>query len=143
MEKLVGSDPYAERMFDIFDGRVGTCPTPEQRLQLEADAQKRYDKLIPPGFADVKEKGIPDSYGDCIAWIQLMEIAKNENKGIILVIDDVKEDWWLLERKRTLGPRPELLEEFTRMTEQLFYMYNSESFLQAAKEFASAEIADD
>jgi hypothetical protein len=143
MEKLVGADPYAERMFDIFDGRVGKCPTAEERSQMEAEAQKRYDNQIPPGFADVKDKGVPDCYGDCIAWLQLMEIAKAEKKGVILVIDDVKEDWWLLERKRTLGPRPELLEEFTRVAEQRFYMYNSESFLRAAKEFASAEIGDD
>jgi hypothetical protein len=110
---------------------------------LESAAQKRYDKLIPPGFADVKEKGVPDAYGDCIAWLQLMQISNAEQKGVILVIDDEKDDWWLLERRRTLGPRPELLEEFGRITRQQFYMYNSESFLRAAKEFTSAEILDD
>jgi hypothetical protein len=143
MEKLVGADPYAERMFDIFDGRVGKCPTDEERSRMEADAQKRYDRMVPPGFADIKEKGIPGCYGDCIAWLQLIEIAKAAGKGIILVIDDDKEDWWLFERKRTLGPRPELLEEFARVAGQQFYMYNSESFLRAAKEFAAAEIDDD
>lgn len=143
MEKLVGSDPHAERMFGIFDGRITKCPTNEERSQAEAKAQERYNKLIPPGFADVKEKGIPGSYGDCIAWFQLMGIAKDEQKGIILVVDDAKEDWWLLEHKRILGPRPELIEEFTRVTGQQFYMYNSESFLRAAKELAQEEIADD
>jgi len=143
MEKLVGADPYADRMFDIFEGKVGRCPTSEERSKMEAEAQARYDKLVPPGFADAKEKGFPDACGDYIAWQQLMEIANEAKKGFILVIDDVKEDWWLLERGRTLGPRPELLEEFTRVTEQKFYMYNSENFLRAAKEFTSAEIRDD
>jgi hypothetical protein len=143
MEKLVGSDPYADRIFDIFEGKVGTCPTSEERLRLETEAQARYDKLTPPGFADIKEKGAPDGYGDCIAWQQLMEIAAKEKKGAILVTDDVKEDWWLLERGRTLGPRPELLEEFTRVTEQRFYMYTSENFLRAAREFTSDEIRED
>lgn len=143
IEKLIGDDPYVDRMFQIFDGRIGDCPTPEQRSQLEADARQRYEKSIPPGFADLKDKGFPNACADYVAWHQLMEIAKKEKKGIILVIDDVKEDWWLLERGRTLGPRPELLEEFTRLTERQFYMYNSENFLRAAKEFAFAEIRDD
>jgi hypothetical protein len=143
IEKLIGSDPYAEKMFGAFEGRVGKCPTSEELSQMETTAQKRYDKLVPPGFADVKEKGIPSAYGDCIAWLQLMEIANVEQKGVILVIDDEKDDWWLLERRRTLGPRPELLEEFGRVTKQQFYMYNSENFLRAAKEFTSAEIRDD
>jgi hypothetical protein len=143
IEKLIGSDPYAEKMFGAFEGRVSKCPTPEELLELEATAQKRYDKLVPPGFADLKDKDVPRAYGDCIAWLQLMEIASAEKKGVILVIDDEKEDWWLLERRRTLGPRPELLEEFGRITKQQFYMYNSENFLRAAKEFMSAEIRDD
>ena len=143
MEKLVSSDPYADRMFTIFDGRVGKCPTPEELLEMEAEAQRRFDKTIPPGYADVKEKGVPQACGDYIGWRQLMEIAKLENKGVILVTDDVKEDWWLLERGRTLGPRPELLEEFSRVTGQRFYMYNSDNFLRAAKEFTSIEIRED
>jgi hypothetical protein len=146
MEKLVGADPYADRMFEIFEGRVGRCPTLEERSQMEADAQARYANPdpIPPGFADVKEKGFPDACGDCIAWLQLMEIAKEEKKGVILVIDDAKEDWWLVAKSYKLGlPRPELREEFTRVTGQRFYMYNSESFLRAAKEFTPTEIRDD
>jgi hypothetical protein len=143
MERLIGSDPYADRMFDIFDGKVGKCPTADERLQMETEAKKRYEELRPPGFADVKEKEYPDACGDYIAWHQLMEIAREEKLGVILVIDDVKEDWWLLERSRTVGPRPELLEEFMRFTGQRFYMYNSENFLRAAKEFTAADIRDD
>jgi hypothetical protein len=143
MEKLVGSDPYADRMFDIFEGRVGKAPTTEALCELEAIAQTRYGKLIPPGFADLKEKGSPAASGDFIAWHQLMEIAKEEEKGVILVTDDMKEDWWLLEGSRTVGPLPHLIEEFTRITNQRFYMYNSETFLRAAREFAAADIRDD
>jgi PIN like domain len=143
MEKLVGSDPYADRMFDIFEDRVGKAPTTEALGELEATAQTRYGKLIPPGFADVKEKGLPAACGDFIVWHQLMEIAKEEEKGVILVTDDLKEDWWLLEGSRTVGPLPDLIEEFTRVTNQHFYMYNSETFLRAAREFAAADIRDD
>lgn len=143
MEKLVGNDPYAEKMFGVFEDRVGKRPTNEELLELEAQAKARYDQKIPPGFADLKEKDPPEAYGDCIAWHQLMEIAKAEQKDFILVTDDFKEDWWLIERGRTIGPRPELLEEFARVTQQKLYVYNSENFLLAAKEFTSADIRDD
>jgi hypothetical protein len=145
IEKLIGSDIYAEKMFVAFEGKVSQCPTDEELARLHALAQERYDKQVPPGFADVKEKGVPAAFGDCVAWHQLMEVAKAEGRGVLLVIDDGKEDWWLMEArtKRMLGPRPELLAEFTRVTKQQFYMYNSESFLRAAKEFMEAEILDD
>lgn len=143
MEKLIGSDPYAERIFDVFEGKVGKCPSREELTELRAEAQRRYDQGIPPGFADVKDKGIPDAYGDCIAWMQLIQIAKAENKGAILVIDDFKEDWWLVQPSgRTIGPRPELLEEFGHVTNQRFYMYTSESFLRAAEQFTDAKIRE-
>jgi PIN like domain len=142
MEKLVGNDPYAEKLFKVFEGRVGKTPTKEELAQLEKEAEQRFANQIPPGFADVKEKG-KAAAGDYIGWKQLMEISKAESKGIILVTDDVKEDWWLVERERYLGPLPRLLEEFFEVTQQPFYMYTSESFLRYAKEYTEAEIGDE
>jgi hypothetical protein len=112
-------------------------------VRLHTAAQDRYDRRVPPGYSDVKAKGMPEACGDFIAWSQLMEISHRENKGMILVLDDLKEDWWHIERERTIGPRPELLEEFTRVTQQHIYLYNSENFLRAAKEFKVAEINEE
>ena len=103
MEKLVGSDTYLDRILTVFEGRIGKAPTPEDLANLEKEAKDRFDKNIPPGFADVK-KGMPEAAGDYVAWKQLMEIAREERKGIILVIDDNKEDWWRIEGDRTVGP---------------------------------------
>jgi hypothetical protein len=143
MEKLVGSDPFLARILTVFEGRVSPEPSSEQLMQMEADAQERYEKRIPPGFADIKSKDMPGACGDYIAWRQLMEISRTEGKDIILAIDDLKEDWWFIERGRTVGPRPELLEEFNRVTERRVYIYNSENFLRAAKRFIAADIRDD
>jgi hypothetical protein len=142
MERLVGHDPYAEKLFSIFEGRVGKCPSTEELVKLEDEAQQRFSKLTPPGFADVKEKAAAAA-GDYIGWAQLMDISKSEGKGMILVTDDFKEDWWLVERERNLGPRPELLEEFFQVTKQPFFMYSSESFLRYAKEFMASQIRDE
>lgn len=142
VEKLIAFDPFAEKLFRVMEGKIGSAPTPDQLAALETTAKERYEKQKPPGFADLKQKEPPHAYGDCIAWLQLMEIAKKEKKGVILVIDDAKDDWWLIEHRRTIGPRPELLEEFVRVTQQRFYMFNSESFLRNAKQFAEADIGE-
>jgi hypothetical protein len=143
MEKWIGSDPFLEKNLTVFEGKVGKCPTEARLAELCSEAQERYDRLVPPGFADMKVKEKPDMYGDYIAWREIMDISAEEKSDIILVIDDAKEDWWLLERGRTLGPRPELLEEFARVTGQRFWMYTSESFMRAAKQYASANIGEE
>jgi hypothetical protein len=140
IEKYISADPYLERILGIFDGRVGGEPTAEELAHLQTEAQERFKNKVPPGYADA---GKPNGggAGDYVAWHQLMAIAKTEKKGIILVIDDFKEDWWQMEKERTIGPRPELLIEFSRITQQWVYLYTSESFLRAAKEFG-ADIKD-
>jgi hypothetical protein len=143
IEKLIGSDPYAEKLLSVFDGKIGACPTEEELSHLHLEAKARYEKKTPPGFSDLKRKEVPDAYGDYIAWHQLMQIAKAEKQDFILVVDDLKDDWWYIERERTVGPRPELLAEFAHETEQRVYMYTSESFLRAAREFTSADIGDE
>ena len=61
---------------------------------LYDQARRRYAARIPPGFADHKEKGEPDSFGDYIGWVQLLDYAKESKKPAILITDDSKEDWW-------------------------------------------------
>jgi hypothetical protein len=111
LEKMISSDEYADVLLSTFDGRVGPPPTDEELPKLHAEAKDRFAVEMPPGYKDLKVKAVPDAYGDYIAWNQLMALASKENRGVILVIDDVKEDWWQIQGERTIGPRPELLEE--------------------------------
>ena len=143
MEKWLGLDPYAERLFKAFENRIGKRPSEEELVELHRKAEDRYKRQIPPGFVDRKDKDAENSYGDYVGWNQLMQIAKAEEKSIILVIDDLKEDWWYTVGDRQPGPRPELLEEFEQETKQELYMYTSENFLRAARDFTSADIRDD
>lgn len=142
MEELINTDPYAERISNIFDGRVGPAPSEEKIREIHAEAKRRYDKKIPPGYEDLKEKGEPAAFGDYTGWIQLIELAKVEDSGIIFVCDDTKEDWWHIEKERTVGPRYELTAEFTKAVEKPFYMYSSDSFLRYAKEYLDEKIAE-
>jgi len=142
MEKLIGSDDYCERLLKVFEGKVGAKPSSESLEQMHKEAKERYEKQIPPGYLDLKKKDVPDAYGDYIAWQQLIHIAQSEKKGLVLVTDDFKGDWWYLEGDRELGPRPELLEEFATQCGQDFCLYTSENFLRSAKKFMAADIRD-
>ncbi len=142
MEKLIGNDPYCDRILQIFEGRIGPEPMAEDLARFHSEGAERYSNLVPPGFADLAKKGTPAAYGDYIAWCQIIQIGKLEKKPIILVTDDVKDDWWQIEKERTVGPLPQLIEEFSRNVQQPFYMYNSESFLRQAQEHFGAEIKE-
>jgi hypothetical protein len=142
MEKLVAIDPYADKILAVFDGKLGPAPSSGELEKAHETAKERYEKNLPPGYTDLKDKAVPEAYGDCIGWLQLIEIAKKENKGFLLITDDLKEDWWHIERERTIGPRPELLAEFAALTGQKLWIYSSVNFLRAAKDFMGAEIGD-
>ncbi len=140
MESLISRDAYADRVCEIFKDKVGKAPSESELQQLHQEAKSRYDKAIPPGYADLKEKGEPDAFADYIGWCQIIEIAKAEEKPVIHITDDTKEDWWYIERERTVGPRPELIAEFQRDAQQMFFMYSSYSFLKAASKYLDQRI---
>jgi PIN like domain len=142
IEKLIGSDPYADQILAAFEGRVGNAPSSDELAELHAKAKERFEKSIPPGFADLKEKGPVDSCGDFIGWHQIIKIAESEQKGVVLVVDDLKEDWWQISGSHTIGPRPELVEEFGNITHQRIWMYTSENFLRATKKYLDTDIAE-
>jgi hypothetical protein len=141
IELMVTADDSADVLLAAFESRIGPRPSAAELSQFHSDAAARFAVSTPPGYKD-SEKGIPDAYGDYIGWRQLMSIAASEKKDFILVTDDVKEDWWQVEQERRIGPRPELLEEFYRETSQRIWLYTSESFLIAAKNYDSSAVDD-
>lgn len=134
MQGLIGNDPKLTRILSVFEGRVGPAPTEDQLNKLHQDAKARFDNCVPPGYEDLSEKKPPDAYGDYVGWAQIMEFAKTQGRGVILVIDDFKPDWWLIEKERTVGPRPEIVAEFNSVVGKSFSMYTSENFLRAVND---------
>ncbi|MGA2514791.1 MAG: PIN-like domain-containing protein [Candidatus Limnocylindrales bacterium] len=142
-------DPIWLLLTDLFDGRVGD-PYPPADLQKHLEGGKtRYAKRIPPGHADSAKPG-DDAYGDWILWRQLLDHALAQTKPVLLVTDDRKDDWWLRVNDRTVGPRPELIEEMAREAGQAFYLYQPEQFLavfdasgEAIKEAAALSPIDE
>lgn len=148
-------DSVRDVIDNVFENRVG----PEFE-QAELDAiyelgKTRYEKKIPPGYMDEKEKKdvvyrfndkkYVAMYGDLILWKQIILKVKNDNiKKVVFVTGDVKDDWWYSIDKKTIGPQEELQTEFYRETEaEQFKMYTPDEFLTDAKKYIDAEISQE
>lgn len=128
-----------ERVTKLLEGRVGPRPSEERLTAIRREGEVRYPKKIPPGFEDAKKGGetgkggeAGDKHGDLIIWKDMLDKAKAEGKPMILITDDVKEDWWHIHKGRRLGPHPALIEEFLQVTGQSFHIYDLPQFLKFA-----------
>jgi predicted nucleic acid-binding protein len=131
---LIKEDPIREKISILLKGKIGQKFSDEQLEETYKKGRKRYDEKVPPGFRD-QEKGGNSQYGDLVLWFEIIEKAKQTNKPVILVIDDNKEDWWTILQKETIGPRPELIQEFFSEANSQFYMYKPEQFMHYAGEY--------
>ncbi|MBR8836263.1 MAG: DUF4935 domain-containing protein [Stigonema ocellatum SAG 48.90 = DSM 106950] len=130
-------DELREILSDLFSGKVGQPYSEEELENIYHKAEKRFSYKKPPGYKDA-HKPIPKNYGDVVLWFQLIDYARFQQKPLIFVTDDSKEDWWLKYQGETLEPRPDLIQEILSEvggeTFQ-FYMYHSDQFLDYAEKF--------
>jgi len=130
-------DDILKKVVILFEGKTGAPYDDSKVLDLKAQAEKRFAKRIPPGFADHKKKtsDVDDNnaYGDFFTWCQIIDYAKLQSSNIILVTNDQKEDWWQIAHGETIGPRVELRKEFVESTGKQFHMYSMNQFLELYK----------
>lgn len=144
-------DAIGEEICRLLENKVGKPPADQHALDaLVVDGQERFDKKIPPGFGDEKNKGDDTfrdrgiiylrKFGDLILWRQLMDHAKANNlTKVVLVTGDKKPDWWWLDDHKTLGPLPELVQEIKINSQvELFWMYSADQFLKFAETYLKA-----
>jgi len=130
---LSTEDVFQDKIIEILNGRIGN-PYPK-KLDIYKLVEERFKYLIPPGYEDAKTKGVPERYGDAILWLQLIDYATSDKKPIIFVTDDDKEDWWLKSNRKTISPRPELVQEMLTEAGVQFHMYSADQFLDYAQKF--------
>lgn len=128
---LVQGDTILERITDLLGNHVGDPPSEEEYVGMLKLAETRITKHIPPGYKDAKKDG-PRKCGDGVMWLEILAFAKQTKVDVILVTDDSKEDWWLGEAGKTLGPRPELVREFREQASRDFHMYDPTRFITFA-----------
>lgn len=128
-----------------FANRVGPPFNENELSKIATEGQSRYDKEVPPGYKDGNKDESGDPYrkfGDYFLWKQLIEQAKKENKPLIFITDDQKEDWWQQQSGRTIGPRPELREEFIKESGQQFWMYTVDRFISESAKHRRTVISE-
>jgi len=129
-KKLLNNDSIHKTIATIFNNKVGDAFSDEELSKIEKEGEERYKKKIPPGFKDNDKTD--NKYGDLIIWKELLRKAKSENKPFILIIDDLKEDWWLRIQGQTISPRQELAQELFKESGQVFHLYTPDRFLEFA-----------
>jgi PIN like domain/Restriction endonuclease len=113
---LSSVDPVLKQIDAVVTGRIGAGYPSARLAQLVDHAISfRYPNEIPPGFRDGGKETPIRRAGDFLLWQQTIdranELAQNE-RLVLLVTNDLKDDWWELDNARTrLGPRPELVQE--------------------------------
>jgi predicted nucleic-acid-binding protein len=134
------------RIGELYFGKVGHDHDSGELQSLYSEGEERYKREIPPGYADGKKKkqaNAPERevYGDYIIWQSIIDYANKTRSPVIFVTEDAKEDWWLREGGRTIGPRPELRQEFRAKSGLDIYIYRIETFLEHAKTRLGAEVS--
>jgi len=155
------SDEIRNKLDYLLAERVGSPPESQSALnEIMSAAESRYKSKIPPGFEDLGKGNDIESeftygdltykskYGDFIIWEQIITYAAHADvKGIIFITDDGKPDWWWQVRSngpKTIGPRPELIEEIVRRSKvDSYHMYNPEGFLIQANKLLGAEVTEE
>lgn len=130
-------DDILRKLLVLFADKTGASYDEAVLLGLKAEAEKRFIRKIPPGYVDQKKKVTEaddnNAYGDYFTWLQIIEYAKKAQSNIILVTNDLKEDWWQISHGETIGPRVELRKEFVDITGRQFHMYSMNQFLEIYK----------
>lgn len=127
------NDPVLERLFQVFDKAIGDDFSETDKKAHSKSAEERKNKKIPPGYMD-KDKDGDRAYGDYFFWRQVLDHAKAQNKPVIIVTSEKKEDWWEIVSGQTIGPRYELVKEAFEVTGRKALIYQTDRFLSYALE---------
>ncbi|MEN6635124.1 MAG: PIN domain-containing protein [Clostridiaceae bacterium] len=131
------NDDILRKLLVLFEKKTGAPFDAAVISTLKAEGEKRFARKVPPGYADQKKKNSDaddnNAYGDFFTWQQIIDYAKENKTNLVLVTNDLKEDWWQIAHGETIGPRVELRKEFVEKTGKQFHMYTMNQFLEIYK----------
>ncbi|MET8565957.1 PIN-like domain-containing protein [Streptomyces flaveolus] len=126
------TDPILQSLEPLLEGRVGSAFTEEEYTKALAEAARRVNEKIPPGYED-SAKDPERAAGDYLVWAQLLNEAEQRRRDVLLVTGDVKEDWWeSLDGRGLARPRTELRVELRRRASVDLYMMTPSQLLTQA-----------
>jgi hypothetical protein len=140
LARSLDEDSILEQLQDLLEGKTGRPFTDEEREAAIAEAARRTENRIPPGFLDANKS---EPFGDYFVWRQtIAEAADKKIDSLVFVTVDNKEDWYQIIKGKTIGARPELVKELSDQTNTQLVMFNVSSFLFHANEYLDAKVSD-
>ncbi|CAI3944058.1 unnamed protein product [Commensalibacter communis] len=104
-DQIIEHDSIRDWVDEIFQDRIGSKSSEAELSDLNSECQKRFENLIPPGFADKSKEGKKEAqfgydgnlyhraYGDFYVWKELLEKTKSLNVNTVFFItNDEKQD---------------------------------------------------
>lgn len=133
---LINNDIIYEEIDKLFDSKIENPFSEDQLKIIFEEGKNRYEKKIPPGYEDEKDKLGNKIFGDLILWKEIIEKAKKIKKPIIFITDEKKKDWWWkLNNGITIGPRQELIQEMKSEAGVDFQLYSTDKFVEFGSEY--------
>lgn len=124
------NDTIFRRIQENF--KIGEPFSYSQITEIIKEGEFRYKHSLPPGYKDADKKGF-QKFADLIIWKEILEYSSSQKTPIVLITDDNKEDWWVLDSKnKPVKPREELIDEVIEKSDVQFWMYNTSTFMEAS-----------
>ncbi|MFC7641421.1 PIN-like domain-containing protein [Streptosporangium lutulentum] len=138
----VNDDPIFKEIELITAGKVGPPFSRPDEVEAKKIGTQRINDKIPPGYSDVRDKGVEGALGDYFMWEQTLIEAERRGLPVLLVTNENKEDWVRKEGSYTRGPRIELVNEMLARTGQTFHLMNVKSFLFHAGKYLRTHVSE-
>lgn len=127
--------------------KVGRKYNYSEIIEIIKEGKLRYEYQIPPGYKDIddKEKIGIQIFGDLIIWKQIIEFAKDTKKPILLIVDDLKQDWCEKDKKnseRIELPNFDLIREMFDIAGVPIWFYSLPQFLHFSMVYLKSKIND-
>ena len=136
-------DPLIASLEPILKFRVGPPFEPDVYERALKEAQRRGNERIPPGYMDMGKEGAGPA-GDYLVWAQLLKEAQKQQRDVLFVTSDNKEDWWRKNKSgESLGPRPELAEELRNATGGRLFILPPDNLLNRAREELNIQVSEE
>lgn len=121
------NDPVLDVLSGLLSVSVGSALSESDHADAVAEGNRRAKEQEPPGYMDAKKfdegKSRDGASGDYLVCIQSIKEATVRDIPLAIVTGDEKEDWWWKHRSAFLGPRRELVAEFSQHSHQrLFFL---------------------
>lgn len=139
-------DPILRELELLLDGRVCDQVPDELWQDRVAEALRRHENQIPPGYKEkaADKEHLPEKVaGDYLVWAQACDVAREKSTSLIIVTRDQKEDWWWRVKGAFLGPNRDLVEEFDALTHKQVYLLTPQTFLKMFADIKGTVLPED